>query len=237
MDLMQHLSELRKRIFYSLIAITICAIFSYFFSSEVFNILSEPYFKSFTNESLIGTGPAEAFLLKIKTACFVGALIASPVLFLQFWLFIAPGLYSNEKKMLVPFVFSATLLFIGGVSFCYYNVLPIAFEFFYNQYSSIGVTPTIRITEHLSLIIKILLGFGLVFEIPVISFFLARVGVLSSSLMINSWKYVLVSSFIIGALLTPPDVISQFLMAIPLMILYSLSILIVKAVEKKESED
>ena len=231
MNILDHL--VRRRIFYILLVVLALTIFSFNSSDLIFRFLSEPYFLSFKDESLIGTGPMEAFILRIKVAIFFGVIISIPWIFLQIWFFIEPALYDKEKKLLIPFVFFTSILFLGGTFLCYQYVLPIAFEFFYQQYQAIGVVPTIRITEHLSLIIKILFAFGLIFEIPIISFFLAKLGLITSQDMLASWRYVVVGAFVIGAILTPPDIISQLLMAIPMIFLYLVSILIVKVVEKQ----
>jgi sec-independent protein translocase protein TatC len=234
MGLFEHLGELRQRIIVAFISVLICAIIAYSFSSKVLDLLFEPFFANFDRGMLIGTGPAEAFILKLKVAFFCGIILSCPVLFLQVWLFIAPGLYDNEKRLVIPFVFFTSFLFLLGISFCYEFVLPVAFEFFKQQYDSIAkVTPAIRVEEHLSLMLQALIGFGLVFEMPVIAFFLGRVGIIDHKMMISGFRYAVVLIFVIAAILTPPDVLSQFLMAIPLVGLYGLSILIVKYTEQK----
>lgn len=237
MGFMEHLKELRKRIFYIAIALTLGALVTYNFSQEIFALLTEQFHKIFIGENLIGTNPAEAFVLKIKVALFSGALLMSPVVFWQLWQFIAPGLYDQEKKLVFPFVFAATILFLGGVVFAYKMPLPLALEFFKNEYTSIAVTPAIKINEHITFVVQVLLAFGLIFELPLFSFFLGKFGILTSKSMIASWRGVVVGAFVVSAVLTPPDVISQCLMAFPLLFLYLLSIYIVKAVEKKDSAE
>ena len=138
--------------------------------------------------------------------------------------------------MAIPFVVCSTALFLLGAYFCYSVVLPFAFAFFYEQYQTIGVTPTIRIKEHISLILKAVLGFGLVFEMPVLAFFLGRFGMVTSRGMLSAFRYAIVAIFLVSALLTPPDVLTQFLMAGPLIILYFLSTLVVWLVEKKKTD-
>jgi len=241
MSLFEHLSELRKRLIIAASFVLALSALSFVFATELFNFLTEPYFAGFQDAHLIGTGPAEAFLLKIKVAVLSGIVLSTPLIFHQIWLFIAPGLHSHEKKYFVPFVFSTTVLFLIGVSFCLVVVLPFAFEFFFNQYLSIGVTPTIRISEHLSLLIKAVLGFGLAFEMPVLAFFLGRLGIITHTMLLRGIRYAIVIIFILSAILTPPDIFSQFLMAGPLMLLYGISILIVKytgvaALEDPDSE-
>ena len=233
MPLMQHLGELRTRIFYAAAAILLCAIGAYFISEPIFGFLTDPYYRSFPDNMLIGTGPAEAFVLKVKVACFSGAIIASPFLFYQLWLFIAPGLYSHERRMVLPFVLMTTLLFFAGVAFSYYVIFPFAFDFFHAQYLSINITPAVRLSEHLSTMISGMLAFGVVFEMPILAFLLGRLGVIDDAMLTRSFRHAIVIIFIISAIVTPPDVLTQFLMAGPLLLLYALSIVIVRYTKKK----
>lgn len=235
MDFWDHIGELRKRIIISVLAITICSFVGWYISQMTFNFLVAPYHEQFTGAQLIGTGPAEAFILRLKVAIFTGAILASPALSLQIWLFIEPGLLDGEKKMAIPFVLCTSLLFLTGAAFCYYVVLPFALDFFKQQYEALGeITPTIRISEYLGLLIKAVIGFGAIFETPILAFFLGRLGILTADMLIESGRYAVVVIFIISAILTPPDILTQFLMAGPLMILYGVSILIVKWTEPKE---
>lgn len=224
MGLFEHLRELRKRLFYCAVAISLGAVISYYYSAEVFNALCEPYSKAFNNSPLIGTGPAEAWVLKIKVALFCGAMITSPILFYQVWRFVAPGLYASERRLVLPFVVLSTALFSGGAMFCYYQILPLTLSFFYGEFKSIGITPTIKVGDHLSLMITTMLGFGSVFELPLLTFFLTRAGVLDHRAMLRWFRHAVVAIFIISAALTPPDVLTQLLMAGPLLLLYGLSI-------------
>ncbi|MCB0317373.1 MAG: twin-arginine translocase subunit TatC [Bdellovibrionales bacterium] len=233
MHFLEHLNELRKRLIFIIIAITITSCLSFLFSQEIFEFLTKPYHDAFTGNYLIGTGPAEAFLLKLKSAILFGLIIGSPFIFLQLWLFISPALHQNERIFAAPFIITASCLFIGGVYFCYIAVLPFAFEFFKAEYASIGLTPTIRISEYFSISVQAMVGFGVVFETPVLAFFLGKLGILSSQALMNAGRYAIVGIFLISAILTPPDVITQLLMAGPLLILYALSIVIVKFVEPK----
>jgi sec-independent protein translocase protein TatC len=235
MTLFEHLGELRKRLLYSFIAITLCSVACFSYTGEIFYLLSEPYLESFKNNLLIGTGPAEAFILRVKVALFAGIVFSSPIIFIQFWLFVAPGLLENERKWFIPFVIAATLLFLTGVAFCFSVVLPLTFTFFAEQYQLISITPTIRISEHLSMMIHALVGFGLVFEMPVVALLLGRIGIITHRTLIDGGRYAILIIFIVSAILTPPDVLTQFLMAIPLLILYIISIGIVWAVERDTS--
>ncbi len=236
MGLMDHLRELRKRLIYSFIAITLGAIASYVYAGELFNVLCAPYFVAFPNSPLIGTAPTEAWVLKLKVSVFAGALLTSPFLFYQLWLFVAPGLYAHERKLVIPFIAFSTLLFVGGSVFCYRMVLPLTFSFFHEEFKSIGVTPTIRVGDHISMTITALAGFGAVFELPLLTFFLARAGVIDHRTLIEWFKHAVVVIFVVAAVLTPPDVLTQFLMAGPLLVLYVLSIGIAYLASRPNSE-
>ena len=236
MGLLEHLAELRKRLLWSLLAITIGTMVAYQYSSDIFNILNEPVHAAFKSAQLIGTGPAEAFILRIKVAIFAGIFLTSPIIFYQFWLFVAPGLYQHERRMALPFVAITTLLFILGAWFCLRIILPISYAFFEGEYQQIGVTPQLRIGEHLSMVITTVLGFGGAFELPMIAFILGRMGILSAETLIGVGRYAIVAIFVIAAVLTPPDVLSQLLMAGPLLLLYGLSILILKWTARNEAQ-
>lgn len=228
MGLLEHLRELRSRLFYAVLAVLVGAIVAYSWSSQLFFFLSKPYFDAFPDAPLIGTGPAEAFVLKLKVAIFAGALLALPVLFYQIWAFVAPGLYPTEKRLVLPFVIASTLCFLVGVWFCYTLVFPMAFSFFSEQYASVGLSPTIRMSENLVTVLQGLLAFGLIFETPVLTFLFARCGLITDRTLIAGWRYIIVIIFVISAVLTPPDVLTQFLMAVPLLGLFALSILIAR---------
>jgi len=226
MGVMEHLRELRKRLLYSCIAITLGAVASYWYSTELFTLLCAPYFQAFGDSPLIGTGPAEAWLLKIKVAMFAGCVVTSPIIFYQLWLFVAPGLYSSERRLIIPFVIASTVLFTLGATFCYAQILPLTLRFFYNEFRSVGITPTIKISDHLSITITTVLGFGAVFEMPLLSFFLTRAGIIDHRFLVRWFRHAVVVIFVIAAALTPPDVLTQLLMAGPLLILYAISIAI-----------
>jgi sec-independent protein translocase protein TatC len=238
MDLMDHLRELRKRIIISVVAITCGACAAYYYATPLFLLLEAPYFTAFDHSPLIATSPAEGFVLKLKVSVFAGALIMSPLLFYQLWLFITPGLYDNEKRLVIPFVVFSTALFLGGAVFCYHWVLPYSLAFFKNEIESIGGTPTIKIGEYLSMAITTIVGFGAVFELPLLTFFLARNGIIDHSFLVRWMRHAVIIIFVVSAVLTPPDVLTQFLMAGPLFLLYSVSVAIAWWVApKRESQD
>lgn len=224
MHLMDHLRELRKRLIVSSIVIAAGAVCAYLYAGQIFAIVCAPYFAAFPNSPLIGTSPTEAWVLKLKVSVFAGALLTSPILFHQLWLFVAPGLYAHERKLVVPFIALSTALFCGGALFCYRMVLPLTFAFFHDEFTSIGVTPTIRVGDQVSMTVTALAGFGAVFELPLLTFFLARIGVIDHTFLLSWFKHAVVVIFVVAAVLTPPDVLTQFLMAGPLLILYVISI-------------
>ncbi len=231
MPLTAHLQELRWRLIKSLVAITIGFIIAYNFADVLFAFLTRPLIDlNLTGEHgdtvhLIGTGVVEAFFTKLKVGMIAALFLASPVILYQIWQFVAPGLYDTEKRYARPFVFFGTFFFISGAWFCYALVLPVGYRFFIAEYATIRVSPEIRISEYLSFTARMLLAFGATFELPVVTFFLARVGMVTHQMMLRTVRYAILVIFIVAAVLTPgPDVASQLLMAGPLLVLYGLSI-------------
>jgi len=226
MPLTAHLEELRWRILKGLVAVTVAFIGAYNFADHLFRFLTRPLIADHPGPvELIGTGVTEAFFTKLKVSLIAAVFAASPVLFYQAWKFVAPGLYDQEKRYARPFVVAATFFFVLGAAFCYSIVFPVGYAFFLAEYETIGVAPAIRISEYLSFSARMLLAFGVTFELPVVTFFAARVGVVTHHTMIHYARYAVLVIFIIAAVLTPgPDVASQMLMAGPLLILYALSI-------------
>jgi sec-independent protein translocase protein TatC len=234
--LMSHLVELRKRLITCAVGVGVCFAVTYAFSEKLFEILAHPLKANLPEgDRLIYTNLPEMFFVYIKTGLVAAVLLAVPFIFYQAWMFVAPGLYRKEKKYLLPFVFFSTLLFVGGALFGYFIVFPFGFRFFLgfsNEY--IQALPSVK--QYFSLSIKLLLGFGLIFELPVVAFFLSRMGIISADLMRRQRKYAVLLIFIVAAILTPPDVITQFMMAGPLLVLYELSVIIVKVAGKKKAE-
>jgi len=226
MPLTAHLEELRWRIVKTLVAITIGFFICYAVSDRIFEILTRPLVNvGDTRMQLIGTGVTEAFFTRLKVSLIAAIFVASPAIFYQAWSFVEPGLVDRERRMALPFVFAATIFFVSGAVFCYYLVFPVGYAFFLQEYANIGVAPQIRISEYLSFAARMLLAFGGTFEMPVVTFFLARIGVVNARMLIGSARYAIVVIFIVAAVLTPgPDVASQMLMAGPLLALYVLSI-------------
>jgi sec-independent protein translocase protein TatC len=226
MPLTAHLEELRWRILKSLVAVMIAFVGAYNFADHLFELLTRPLIAENPGPvELIGTGVTEAFFTKLKVSLIAAVFVASPVLFYQAWQFVAPGLYSHEKRYARPFVAAATFFFALGAAFCYSVVFPVGYAFFLAEYQTIGVAPAIRISEYLSFSARMLLAFGVTFELPVVTFFLARLGLVTHQMMLYYARYAVLAIFVLAAVLTPgPDIASQMLMAGPLLILYGLSI-------------
>jgi sec-independent protein translocase protein TatC len=232
-----HLDELRKRIIICIVAVAVGFFGSYFFAEQIFDILIKPLQAELPPDSMfIFTGLPEAFFVYLKLSLFGGILLASPVLLWEVWCFVAPGLYDQEKKYVYPFVIFSTLLFATGVSFGYFVVFPIAFKFFMG-YSSEIIKPLPSIKEYLNFSCKLLFAFGVVFELPLFTLFLAKIGLVNEKMLRNKRKFAILGIFAVAAILTPPDVVSQILMAIPLLVLYEISILVAKYFGKKEEEE
>lgn len=226
MTLTEHLEELRWCLLKSLSVVVIVAGLCYFFSDSIFGFIVAPLKQSLRpGQSLIGTGVTEAFFIEIKVALAAGVFFSCPFIFYQIWRFISPGLLGSEKRWVLPFVFCASVFFLGGAYFCYRVVLPVAFLYFIEQYATMEVTPAIRIGEYFTFFFRMVLAFGVTFELPVFTFFLVRLGIWNYRFMLRSFRYAIVVIFILAAILTPtPDIINQSLLAVPMLLLYVVSI-------------
>ena len=232
-----HLEELRKRLIVCFIAVGIGFVLSYGFKEKLFQILTRPLISVMqTGDKLIFTGLPEAFFTYLKVALLSGMILATPVIFYQFWMFVAPGLYEKEKQHMIPIVFLSTFFFVGGSFFGYFIVFPYGFKFFLGFASEI-IRPLPSMREYLSFASKLLLAFGLVFELPLIITFLAKLGMVSVSFLKKNRKYALLLFFVGAAILTPPDVVTQVMMALPLILLYEISIIGARIFGKKKSEE
>jgi len=251
-ELRPHLIELRKRLAISVGSLIVMFFVMFYFHEPLLNWMVEPL-----NSALLEVGKKSvhaadgmittsqvggAFFVAIKVAFFASIVGALPIILSQIWMFIAPGLYANEKKMIIPFIVGGTTMFLVGVLFAYYVVTPFGFDFLIT-FGSFKFTPLINIEDYVGFFTKIMFGFGLAFELPIFAYFLALLGLVNDRQMTDFFKYAIVIIFIVAALLTPPDVLTQLLMAGPLVILYGFSILIVKMVnpappqEEDEEED
>ncbi len=239
-DLKPHIADLRKRLMISSGTVVIMFFACFFFYEPILQWMMIPVQKVLpTNSQMVAVEIQETFFTALKVAFFSGFIVSLPVVFWQMWLFLAPGLYEHEKKLLIPFVFFATLMFLIGSAFAYYIVVPFGFEFLIN-FGSAVVTVLPSIGKYVGFFTKLLFGFGIAFELPVITFFLAKIGLVDDAMLKNFFKYAVVLIFVIASLLTPPDVLTQFLMAAPLILLYILSIYIAKVfnpAQKEEDED
>ena len=235
LSFIEHLEELRKRVIKCLIAIAVGCGVSFYFAPKLFSILAIPIRKALpANSTLIFTSPTEAFLIYFKTSLIAGFFLATPFILYQIWKFIAPGLYEREKGYVAPFVIISSFLFIGGAFFGYFFVFPPAFQFLINSFASDFITPLPSMKEYFSLATSLLLAFGVIFETPVLIFFLAKVGIVTHKTLLKFQKYALVLAFVISALLTPtPDIFNQSMMAVPLILLYEIGIIIAWMVKKK----
>ena len=231
-----HLEELRRRLTICAISVGAGFIICYIFSKQLFNLLVAPLVHALPQGSkLIYTALPEAFFTYLKVAFVAGLLLSTPMIFYQMWKFIAPGLYANEKKYVIPFVVSSSALFIGGALFGYLVVFPFGFQFFLGYTTdTIQALPSLK--QYFSFSIKLLIAFGLVFELPIITFFLAKMGVVTAAMMRKQRKIAIVVIFVAAAIFTPPDVITQLMMAVPLLVLYEISIIIAKVFGKKKEE-
>ncbi len=237
MTLLDHLKELRHRLTRIVIVIFVGFFACYNFAELAYTYLAIPLTDNMPEGStLIYTSPPGAFFVYLKISLVLSFLLSCPYSFYQIWAFIAPGLYKEEKKVLLPLSFISAFFFLAGVVFCYILVLPIAFKFFMG-FATAEIIPMISIEEYLNFVLKLLIAFGLVFEMPLFAFFLARMGVLTPERMKKWRKYSVLVIFIVAALLTPPDVFSQLLMAAPMIILYEVSVILTAIVAKKKKEE
>ena len=239
-----HLKELRSRLLKSLIYIFIFFVISYVFAESIYEFLVDPYAKAVEddnlNRRLIYTALHETFITYLKVAFFTSIFIGSPFILIQVWKFVAPALYKNEKKALLPYLIATPTLFLLGGMLVYYLVMPLAINFFLSfettaQIGSLPIQLEAKVNEYLSLIMRLIFAFGISFQLPVLLSLLARAGIVDSLYLKKRRRYVIVIIFAVAALLTPPDPITQIGLGIPLLILYELSILSVKIIEKKKN--
>jgi sec-independent protein translocase protein TatC len=220
-----HLEELRSRMIVCFVAVGIGFFAAYFFKEKLFEILMKPLTDVMgPDDKLIFTNLPEAFFVYLKTAFLAGVIAATPVVLYEFWKFVAPGLYKNERTLLLPVVFLCSFFFIGGALFGYFVVFPYGFEFFLG-FATEYIRPLPSMKEYFSFASKLLIAFGIVFELPLIVTLLSRLGFVSVDFLKKNRKYALLLFFVGSAILTPPDVITQIMMAFPLMLLYEISII------------
>ena len=234
MPFTSHLDELRSRLMRSALAVGIGFLFCFYFVDQIFFALAEPLRRlRIPDLTLIGTAVTEAFFTKMKISFFAAIIVALPVLLWEGWQFVAPGLYEHEKRYTRSFVFFGSFFFLAGVAFCYGIVLQKGLAFLLKRYQVLQIQPAIQIGAYLSLVTRLVLAFGLMFQLPVLTFFLARVGLIDHRLLIHYFGYAVIGMAIVSAVLTPPDVISQILLMIPLTLLYGVSIGVAYAARQK----
>jgi len=233
----EHLGELRDRLIRCFIAVGLGFVIAYYFKEKIFAVLTAPLISAMGQGSkMIFTGLPEAFFTYLKVSLLAGLIIALPVIFYEFWMFISPGLYRKERKFLVPVVLLSIIFFAIGASFGYFVVFPFGFKFFLGfSTESIKAMPSMK--EYLGFASKMLLAFGLVFELPLVITFLSRMGIVSVDFLCKNRKYAILIIFTVSAILTPPDVATQIMMAGPLMILFEISIIGARIFKKKKKEN
>jgi len=228
-----HLEELRDRLIRCFIAIAVGFVIAYLFKERLFEILTHPLIRVMGQKgTLIFTGVPEAFFTYLKVSLLVGILLAVPVITYEFWMFVAPGLYKNERRLMLPIVLISSVFFVGGALFGYFIVFPYGFKFLLG-FATENLRPLPSMKEYLSFSSKLLLAFGFVFELPLVITFLARLGLVGVPFLKRNRKYALLLFFVGSAFLTPPDVVTQIMMSFPLMILYEISIIGAKVFGRK----
>lgn len=238
MPLMEHLRELRERLIKALAAALIGCILALVFVDHIWSFLVDPMNRALVESgrgTMAMTTAVEGFVVMIKVAGVAGLLASSPVVFWQAWQFVAPGLYPHEKKPMLPLVAASTILFFGGAAFGYFVIFEYAFPYFL-EFASADVQAVLSIDAYLGMATKLLIAFGLTFQLPVVVYFLARLGLINARDMIVGFKYSVVAIFVVAAMITPPDVLSQLLMAVPLLVLYGVGIIIAWLVSTKGKE-
>ncbi|WP_417591732.1 twin-arginine translocase subunit TatC [Parasphingorhabdus sp.] len=240
--LIEHLMELRQRLLWSVAALVVAFLVSMFFADEIFGILVQPLTDAFPagEGKIIYTKLYEAFFVEIKVAMFAAFFLAFPIISNQLWAFVAPGLYANEKKAFLPFLIATPVLFVAGASLAYFIVMPTAFRFFLGFEGQVGgltqeALPAMG--DYLSLVMQFILAFGVCFQLPVLLLLLNRAGIVSRQQLKGVRRYMIVGAFALAAILTPPDVVSQLMLGVPLILLYEVSLLIMWFTERKKSKE
>lgn len=242
MPLLEHLIELRTRLIYALGGFMVCFFIAFYFADAIFGFLVEPLAAQMdrANARMIYTALHEAFFTYVKVAFFAAAFVSFPLISAQIWLFVAPGLYKHEKGAFLPFLIATPVLFFAGGALVYYFIFPLAWEFFLNFQTaggpgSLPIQVEPKVDQYLSLVMQLIFAFGLGFELPVFLMLLARAGIVTADGLAEKRRYAIVGVFVFAAVLTPPDVISQIGLAVPILLLYEVSIVGARMIEKKRA--
>lgn len=235
MSFLEHLQELRVRLLHCIAAVIVCMIACFSFADDIYAWLQIPLADALESNdfprSMAYTSPVEPFIISLKVALLAGLFAALPYILFQFWRFISPGLYPRERRAVIPFVFFGTVFFVGGALFCRYVVLPLGLEVLLavapsNPGDAFQAAPVITLEKYFSFAVMMMIGFGIVFELPVVVLFLSWIGLITYKTLIRHWRGAIVAAFVLGALLTPPDPGTQLMLAAPLVVLYAFSILV-----------
>lgn len=241
--LIEHLIELRRRLLWSIIGIAIAFTICIFFAKDIYNILVMPYRWAQGEDVPVGmiyTAPQEFFFTQLRIALFGAIFLAFPIILSQIYMFVAPGLYKNERGAFTPYLIATPILFLIGAMLVYFVVMPLAMNFFLAMQQTDGpvkIELTARVSEYLSLIMTLILGFGICFQLPVVLTLLARAGFISADDLRSKRKYAIVLVFLVAAFVTPPDLISQIGLGVPTLLLYELSIFAVTLIERKRARE
>jgi sec-independent protein translocase protein TatC len=224
MSFLEHLEELRVRLIHSIVALLVGFLACWNFRDQIFDFLTQPLRQAYPGIKFITTGPSEALILNMKMAFFVGIFVAAPYVLYQVWAFIAPGLYPHEKVYAVPFIVAGSLFFIGGACFGHFYLFPLTFRFL-GEFAGDDMTYMPKVDEYYSFYSWFLLGLGLVFQLPVVIFVLSRIGLVTPRFLIRNFKFAVLAAFVVSAIITPtPDIVTQSLLALPMIGLYLLGV-------------